>query len=227
MLKYVIKRILLLIMTLIIITAISFILIRLMPYPKPTEGDNAANIIAYLDSIGFYEPMPYQMWLYVKRLFETGSFGMSYHLWPAHSFEALLLKKIPATIVVNLYSVILAIPLGLFLGILAALKKNKLTDQTISIAVIAFISVPSFIYAFLFQYFFAYKWPILPLRMYMGEDFFSLRMFPSIILPIISLALGSIAGIARYTRAELIEVLTGEYMFLARTKGLSRGQATV
>ena len=52
-------------------------------------------------------------------------------------------------------------------------------------------------------------------------------MFKSMLLPIFSMAFGSIAGFARYTRAELTEVLTSDFMLLARTKGLSRGQATI
>ena len=60
-----------------------------------------------------------------------------------------------------------------------------------------------------------------------GTDYFSWDMFVSIVPAILSLGLGTIAGLARYTRAELCEVLTQEYMLLARTKGLTRGQATV
>ena len=66
-----------------------------------------------------------------------------------------------------------------------------------------------------------------PLQMLPGRDYFSWEMFVSIAPAILALGLGTIAGLARYTRAELCEVLTQEYMLLARTKGLTRGQATV
>ena len=96
-----------------------------------------------------------------------------------------------------------------------------------------FISVPAFVYAILVQYLICHKmvewtggWAF-PMGMDAGMDYFSWKMFVSLIPPIMSLGIGTIAGLARYTRAELCEVLTQEYMLLARTKGLTRGQATV
>ena len=59
-----------------------------------------------------------------------------------------------------------------------------------------------------------------------GTNYFTWAMFRSMLPAVFALCLGSIAGYARYTRAELAEVLTGDYMLLARTKGLTRGQAT-
>ena len=118
-------------------------------------------------------------------------------------------------------------PIGLGLGILAALKKNKWQDHTISTLVILLISVPSIVYAFLIQYIFCFRLQWFPLMMETGTDYFSWEMFRSMLPAVSSLCLGSIAGYARYTRAELTEVLTSEFMLLARTKGLTRGQATV
>ena len=90
------------------------------------------------------------------------------------------------------------------------------------------ISVPSFVYAFLLQYLFAYVWQVLPSTAESASvGYFSFKYFRSIILPILSMTFGSIAGYARYTRAELTEVLTSDFMLLARTKGLTRAQATV
>ena len=60
-----------------------------------------------------------------------------------------------------------------------------------------------------------------------GTDWFSWDMFVSVLAPVLSLSFGTIAGFARYTRAELTEVLTSDFMLLARTKGLTRGQATI
>ena len=89
------------------------------------------------------------------------------------------------------------------------------------------IAVPSIVYAFMIQYIFCFKLGWFPLIMKDGYDYLSWDMFRSMLPAVLSLCLGSIAGYARYTRAELTEVLTGEYMLLARTKGLTRGQATV
>ena len=128
---------------------------------------------------------------------------------------------------------LIAVPIGLLLGIYAALKKNKWQDHVISTGVMIFISVPSYVYAFLVQYLLCFKltgWvgkEVFPLQMLAGTDYFSWKMFVSLVPPILSLGFGTIAGLARYTRAELCEVLTCEYMLLAKTKGLTRGQATI
>ena len=91
----------------------------------------------------------------------------------------------------------------------------------------AVISVPSFVYAFIVQYVFCFKLGWFPFLMKSGTDWFSWPMFVSIIPPVLSLSFGVIAYFTRITRAELTEVLTSEFMLLARTKGLTKTQATV
>jgi oligopeptide transport system permease protein len=128
---------------------------------------------------------------------------------------------------VNLYSILLSIPFGILLGIFAALKKNTWIDHAISTLTMVVISVPSFVYAFVIQYVFSYKLGWFPFLMKAGTDWFSWPMFVSMMPAILSLAFGVIAGFTRTTRAELTEVLTSEFMLLARTKGLTKAQATV
>ena len=99
--------------------------------------------------------------------------------------------------------------------------------HAISTLTMVCISVPSFVYAFIIQYFISYKLGWLPFLMNAGTNYFTWSMFVSMIPPIISLSMGVIAGFTRTTRAELTEVLTSEFMLLARTKGLTRAQATV
>lgn len=129
--------------------------------------------------------------------------------------------------VVNLYSIIFSIPIGIILGIFAAIKKNSWIDHTISTLTMVCISVPSFVYAFIIQYFLSYKLGWFPFLMKSGTNFFTWSMFVSMLPAVISLSMGVIAGFTRTTRAELTEVLTSEFMLLARTKGLTRTQATV
>ena len=90
-----------------------------------------------------------------------------------------------------------------------------------------FVSVPSYVYAFILQYSLGFKLGWFPLQLLPGENYFSWAMFMSMVLPILSLSFGTIAGLTRYTRAELTEVLTSEFMLLARTKGLTKAQATI
>ena len=137
-------------------------------------------------------------------------------------------EKVPFTVSLNLWSILVSIPLGIALGIYAALKKNKWQDHVISTGVMICVSVPSFIYAFLVQYAFfkLQKGSALPIAIAV-DGAWSWTFIKSIIPAILSMSFGSIAGFARYTRAELTEVLTSEFMLLARTKGLSRAQAVI
>ena len=134
---------------------------------------------------------------------------------------------LPATMLVNSYAMLFSVPLGLLFGIYAALRKNKWQDHFISTAVMIFVSVPSYVYAFLVQYLLCFKLKWFPFQMAAGFDYFSWETFHSLIPAILSLGFGTIAGLTRYTRAELTEVLTSDYLLLARTKGLSRAQTTV
>jgi oligopeptide transport system permease protein len=137
------------------------------------------------------------------------------------------LEKLPNTVLVNAYSSLFAVPTGLCLGIYAALKKNKWQDHLISTGVMVLVSVPSYVYAFLIQYFLCFKWQLFPLMMEAGGQSFTWDTFKSMLPAVLALSMGSIAGYARFTRAELTEVLTSDYLLLARTKGLTRAQTTV
>ena len=137
------------------------------------------------------------------------------------------LSKLPPTMYVNVFAMLVSVPIGLGCGIFAALKKNKWQDHTISIIVMIAISVPSYVTGFLVQYLFCYKWNWLPAQMAPADvGYFSWAMVKSIIPAIMMLSFGTIAGLTRFVRAELTEVLTSEFMLLARTKGLTKAQAT-
>lgn len=156
-----------------------------------------------------------------------GDWGISETLYRGLDAWDVFISKLPATLLVNVYSVLFSVPLGLALGVYAALKKNKWQDYLISTAVMVFISVPSYVYALLVQYLLCFKVRLFPLQMNSGSDWFTWSMFLSVVPAVLYLSFGSIAGLARYTRAELAEVLTSDFMLLARIKGLTRGQATV
>lgn len=229
MFKYIMKRLGLLLMTFVIIEIICFVLIKLLPITiSLAPGQDRAILEAQLQARGYYDPIPVQLIHYVKRVFQ-GDFGVGVNLAEYRNKPVwdVFISKLPPTILINVYSSIFAIPLGIGLGILAALKKNKWQDHTISTLVMLVISVPSFVTAFIIQYFMCFKWGWFPITMNPGTKYFSWSMFKSMLPAVICLSFGSIAGYARSTRAELTEVLTSEYMLLARTKGLTKAQATV
>ncbi len=154
-----------------------------------------------------------------------GYFGTSEVLFSGRDVWQVFADKVPYTVSLNIWSIIVSIPIGLALGIYAALRKNKWQDHVISTGVMVFVSVPSFIYAFLVKYLLYFKWGWFPATANTSSGPWSWTFISSIIPAILSMCFGTIAGFARYTRAELTEVLTSEFMLLARTKGLTRAQA--
>lgn len=230
MLKYVIKRILLMIMTFFIISTICFVLIKLLPLPAVREMGRDINLIlAKREAMGYNKPILVQYYLFWKNVLSSGDFGLGEQMYAGQEVAKIMLSKIPYTMVVNLYSILIAIPLGILFGIYAALKKNKWQDHFISTAVMLFISVPSFVYAFLVQYILCFKtgWFSLTVASKESTPFISFAMFKSMLPAVISMGFGTVAGLTRFTRAELSEVLTSEYLLLARTKGLTKRQAVV
>ena len=228
MIKYVLKRIALMLVVFLIITSICFVLVKLLPTTEANQfGKDMAIIEQRREQLGYNKPIIVQYGIFLQRSLLGGDWGVSEKMYLGQDVWEVFVDKLPATMLVNTYTMLIAVPIGLLLGIYAALKKNKWQDHLISTGVMVFISVPSYVYAFLVQYLLCFRFPIFPMQMLPGRDYFTWEMFVSLVPAIISLGFGTIAGLARYTRAELCEVLTQEYMLLARTKGLTRGQATV
>ena len=228
MVKYILKRLLLMVMVFLIIISICFVLVKLLPN-KPAEqfGKDMALIEMRREALGYNKPILEQYVIFLRKSLLGFDWGVSESLYLGQDVWTKFMEKMPATVVVNMYTMIFAVPLGLLFGIYAALKKNRWQDHFISTAVIVFVSVPSYVYAFLVQYFLCFKLKWFPFQVKAGYDFLSWDMFVSMVPAIISLGFGTVAGLTRYTRAELTEVLTSDYLLLARTKGLSRAQTTV
>ena len=226
LLLYIAKRIALLLLTFLVIATACFVLIKLLPLPAIKEqGRDVALILQRREALGYGKPIYIQYFLYWKHVLR-GDLGLGEQMYVGQEVASIILDKIPYTVAVNLYAILLAIPLGLGLGIFAALRKNKWPDHVISTLVVLFISVPSYVYAFLVQYLLCYETGLFPLTAASRQEvaLLSIPMLRSMFPAVLSLAFGTIAALTRFSRAELAEAMTGEYMLLARTKGLSRFQ---
>lgn len=236
MFKYVLKRLALMFFVFLVIITMCFFLVKLLPDqpPQAAPGTDAyKTILARREALGYNKPLIVQFGMFLSKSLFGGDWGVGERMYAGREVWEVFMTKLPSTMLVNVYTMVIAVPIGLMFGIYAALKKNKWQDHLISTGVMVFISVPGYVYCFLIQYILCHlmlKWTggwAFPMMMNPGTDYFSWDMFVSIVPAILALGLGTIAGLARYTRAELCEVLTQEYMLLARTKGLTRGQATV
>ena len=243
MFKYITKRLGLMLFTFLIIFTMCFVLIKILPIPtnvlpgqdpeivmKILEGRGwITNIAEGENGVWTYDRVPIlvQYFTYAKRIITQGDFGIvtTYGEYLNMDIWKVFTSHLPPTILINIYSSLIGVPIGLGLGIFAALKKNKWQDQLINVVIILLISAPAIVLALMIQYVFCFKLGWFPLTMSTSNDYFTWEVFRSMLPAVFALCLGSIAGYARFTRAELSEVLTGEFMLLARTKGLTKKQA--
>ena len=226
MIKYILERIGAMLLTLFLVMVLSFMIIRLMPM-SIFENPEVSPEIQYKleEEMHLHDPIPVQLFYFIEGIVTELNFGTSVKIKPGVGVFSIIADRIPPTVALNFLSLFISIPLGLIAGTAAALKRNTWVDTVISFMIVLFISIPSFVFASLMQYTLTSLWPIFP-TLYDATGGIWVQLY-SMVLPILALALGPIATIGRYLRGELIENLGSEYLLLARTKGLSRTQATV
>ncbi|HHW26508.1 MAG TPA: ABC transporter permease [Firmicutes bacterium] len=169
------------------------------------------------------KPIPVQYGIFLRDLVLKGDWGTSIKMYIGVPVFDVLKMKIPVSMYNNLFSLLISLPIGVLLGIIAAVRKNSIVDYTTSFMVVIFISVPSFIFATLLQYYAAFRSGWFPIIYEASATGFA--KLHSLTLPIIALSLGPIARVTRYLRAELAETINSDFMLLARTKGLTEAQA--
>ena len=226
MFKFILGRIGAMLLTLFLVMTLSFWVIRLMPMTIFENPEVSPEVQRRLeDRMHLHEPMIVQYYYFIEGIVTKGDFGTSVKIRPGLQVFDIIRERIPPTMLLNFFSLLISIPLGILSGTAAALKRNTWVDNVISFLIVIFISVPSFVFASLMQYVFAFMWPVFP-TLYNAQAPNVWAAFHSMILPIVALSLNPIATIARYLRGELIETLSSEYMLLARTKGLTQQEAT-
>lgn len=214
------------VLTLFIIITISFFAIRLIPGDVLGEGANPELRAAMRARYHLDKPLVEQYVIFLKN-FLSFDFGESITLYPRRPVFEIIAEKVPMTLTLNIFSLLITIPVGIACGIAAALKKNTIVDHAISTMVVFNVSVPAFVFASLLQYFLAFKLGWFPILLDLKAEFLSPTQLWSMVLPVLALSFGGIATICRYMRAELFEALSSEYMLLARAKGLNQMQATL
>jgi peptide/nickel transport system permease protein/oligopeptide transport system permease protein len=205
-----------------------FVVIKAMPdnyVPTPGSDDEWYEI--YKEREGWDEPIIVQFGYWIRNIIQDGSFGFSRIL--KRDVADVYFGKIPASVRINIIPYFLSIPFAIVLGVMAALKKNQLVDNVISVGIMIFISVPYFVVAVFSQYIFYFRLGWAPdYKIATTSEFAeqgTMYGLSTYILPVVVLTISGIPGFARSVRAELTEQLTADYMLLAQSKGLTRRQA--
>lgn len=175
-----------------------------------------------------FEPIPVgkQYFAWIKNIVTRWDWGLSTRVAVGRPVFDIIKERIPTTMTLNIISLFFYVPIGIILGIIAALNKDKAIDNVISIAVMIMISIPSFVIIIMLLMIFGYHLEWVP-TIFPAKDAATGLRISGLILPVLALTFAPVAGLTRLTRAELTEVLTSEFLLLARTKGLTRRQAVI
>jgi oligopeptide transport system permease protein len=213
--RYIFKRVLISVFTLLAITLVLFALLQLMPGSPFNDEKLNDNQRAVLNAkYGLDKPLYVQFGRYVAKLAQ-GDFGVSYNISKNTPISQLVETRLPISIKVGGMAVALGALAGLLLGIVAALNHNTLLDNLCTIVSVLGVSVPSYVFALALSYSFGFQLNWLPML-------FNIKApFESSIMPSIALSMFTMASIARFTRNEMLEVLGSDYMLLAESKGIS------
>ena len=212
MVKYIIKRFLMMVVTVLIIATLTFFLMHAIP-GSPLDSDRTTNPTIQANLEKFYkldQPLSKQYLSYLKSIV-TFDFGPSIKK-PNETVNSLISRGFPISFELGMVTILVAVISGLILGTLAALRHNGVIDYLAMTFAVIGISLPNFILATLL------------IKVFAGE----LGWFPAatwespkhMVLPTLALATGPMAIIARLTRASMLEVLTQDYIKMAKAKGL-------
>lgn len=216
MIKYILKRLLIMIPILLAVAIIIFTLMCFVPgdpvsIAMSTSGATEAEIELAKEAAGLNRPYIERLVEYLGNIVFRFDFGNSYTY--GNSVGAQLLKRFPHTLKIALSSIIISVLIGVPLGIRAAVKANTLEDRVSMLISLVGNSMPAFWLALLLVLLFA-----LELKWFPSSGYKTWQHF---VLPAVANSIGGIAGIARQTRSSMLEVIRSDYVTTARSKGLS------
>lgn len=213
MTKYLLQRILYMIITLFLIASFTFFLMKLMPgtpFTMQEKMSEAQKAILYA-KYGLDDPVPVQYAKYILSLAQ-GDLGISFQ-YDNRSVTDLIMQRIGPSAQLGFQAMLVGTIIGIFLGVIAALRQNTWVDYGSTVLAVLGKSIPSFVFAGLLQYYIAVKLGWFPVAFWNGWEY--------TVLPTIALSMFPIAIAARFMRTEMIEVLGSDYITLARAKGAS------
>ncbi|MGN1166209.1 MAG: ABC transporter permease [Lachnospiraceae bacterium] len=217
MAKYVAKRVVAAVLTLWALVTIVFFLVRLMPGDPFTSAKLTEQVAENMRSYyGFDKPLLVQYFVYMGNLLR-GNFGYSMK-YTNKTVNYIIGQTFPFSADLGIRALVLAISIGLVLGIIAARNRGKKIDFFCVIIAVIGTSIPDFIMGAFLQYFFGIKWGLLPVAKYNGIEY--------TILPALALSFYTLASVSRIMRSSMLEVVQQDFIKTARSKGLSEMRIT-
>ena len=211
--------------TLLVITILISLALEALPgdFAEQRLGQSATpeTIAAIRDQLGLNQPVHIR---YVQWLgdFLQGDMGIS--LSNSRPVAELLASRLGNTLFLAVASAIVAVPLALFLGIVAALYRESLLDKLISTATLAAISLPEFFIGYMLVALFAVNWQIFPAISSISDSMSLGEKIYASLLPIATLTFVIVAHMMRMTRAAIINLMQSPFIEMANLKGLTRAR---
>jgi len=227
---YVMKRLLQALLTIFLASALSFFIMKLSPGDyidtlRQNPKISAERIEEIRRQFGLDKSWPEQFGFWLQQIVTRGDFGTSFVY--QRSVSSLLWERVPATLLLAIASLIITWAIAIPLGILAAVKQNRRTDQVLQIVSYAGQGIPSFITVLFLLFFAQLTTPLFPVGNMTSIDHADLTWLGKIldiswhsVLPLIALSITSFAGLQRIMRGQLLDVLRQDYIQTARAKGL-------
>ena len=221
---YMVRRALLLVPLLIGLTLIMFTLIHLAPGdPVRAFVGEQQNDLAFIEqtrkNLGLDQPLPVQYARYLGNLLR-GDFGTAY-TFNSKPVLALIAERIGATVALQALALALALLVAIPLGILSATRQYSLLDNTTTVGSFIGLAIPNFWLALLLQIYLSVQLRWLPTISTGWRDAPFPAQLKYLIMPVLVLALPSVAYFARFMRSAMLEVQRQDYMATARAKGLA------
>ena len=244
MLRFILRRLIQMAGVVLVLSVLVFVWLRSLPGGPVSallgERGTPERRAALEKALGLDQPLPVQYWRYMDRAVQ-GDFGVSTQVLPGEDALDIFLSRLPATLELSFFALVIAIALGIPLGYLAARRRGTALDTSTVIFSLVGVAVPVFFTAFLLKYSFAVEWNLLPVsgRQTTGLDatrvtgLFVLDgvltrewdaawdALKHLVLPSLALATIPFAVIFRITRASVLDVLDEDYVRTAEAKGLT------
>ena len=224
MLKYFVKRLLIMIPMMLLISALVFFALELAPVDpisyliSPDMAMDSANLEALRESLGLNDPVYIRYFRWIGDIFK-GDFG--YSIVDGAAISRIIALKLPATFELALGALVLSSILGIVLGIISAIRQNGIIDYVSRFLGVVGVSLPQFFVAICVVQIFAVKLGWLPIG---GREVYGAVTFwdraPNLVLPLLTMTLSMTAVLVRYTRNTMLDVMSKDYVKTARSTGI-------
>lgn len=211
--KYIFKRLIISVVTIWLLTTVSFFLLRTLPgnpftSTKVLSEQMQEQLKHYY---GLDRPLIEQYFTYMKNLLH-GDFGYSLK-YTNRSVNSIISDSFPISADLGLRALVISYPIGIFLGVISARKRGQAVDYMCVLFAVIGVSIPSFVLGTMLQWIFGVKLGVLPTAQW--------KSFAHTILPTIAMALTHVASTTRSMRASMLEITSQDYVKTAKAKGLS------